>query len=67
MRAPRYDRDPAQIDFAGAQRSAVQAMQARDAQGRGGLGPKVAQKPLDVGLFDPARDQMELFSPETAT
>lgn len=61
MKPHRFDQDPAQIDVPGCRKTAVQAQAARDAIGRGGLGPKVPQRPLDVGLFDMARNQQELF------
>jgi hypothetical protein len=61
---PTIRTDPNQATMPGMEPSAVQAQAARDAQGRGGIGPTGDVKPADEGLFA-ARDapgQGKLYS-----
>ena len=53
--------DPAQLNMPGTEPTARQAQAARDATNGGRLGPKVPQKPADLGLFAEPDHQAPLF------
>lgn len=66
LKEPDREYNQKQLDLAGTEASAKQAMAAREAEGNGKLLPKVLQKSADEGLFAAPenKDQMKLFQGE---